>query len=194
MIRPRLRHWSLLWLIVLHPIAAAGQPVQQDATFTHKLAGLGAGVTASAIVLSLDEVLGSSCFGSGSYLKYCRVGYVAAAAAAGGLGALVGTMVKTEEPGHRATRVLVGSALGSMGAFLVSNLTCEQERSTNPELLCGYDGMVTTRAALGGAVLGGLLGAFVGGGSEELQVRQLGAVPRGDGGVGVGATLSWRPR
>jgi len=176
-----------MWLpIALCPSAAAGQPVPtalearssehweelfgpveampQEALHTRKLAGFGVGVTLSAIVLSLDDVLGSSCFGSGSYLRNCRVGYVTAAAVAGGLGALVGRAIRSEKPPGRTTRILFGSAVGALGAFVASTFACEQEDKSNPASFCGYDGMVATRVVVGGEVAGGVLGALLKGG------------------------------
>ena len=46
----------------------AQQALEAPVTHTHKLAGFAAGVTVGAVVTSLDDLLGSSCIGSGSYL------------------------------------------------------------------------------------------------------------------------------
>jgi hypothetical protein len=176
----------------------SGEPVlapapQVSAAHTHKLAGFGAGVTASAIVMSLDDVVGSSCIGSGAYLSICRLGFVAAAAIGGGVGTLVGMLVKTDQPPGRTTRILVGSSLGATGTFLASLVACQQEDRSNPESLCGHDGMVSAGAVVVGAAIGGALGAVLGGGSENLQVSHFGLVPRDGRRVGLGATFTLRP-
>lgn len=174
------------------PLALRGR--QASATHTHKLAGFGAGFTFGAVLVSLDEVVGSGCTGSGPYLNLCRGGFVAAATVVGGVGALVGMLVQTEQPPGRTTRVLVGSALGTVGALVVSIIGCEQENWSNPELLCGYDGMVSARAAVAGAAVGGILGALLGGGSESLlQVSHLGPVSGHGGRVGLAAAFTLRP-
>lgn len=139
--------------------------------------------------MSLDEILGSSCTGSGSYLRTCRIVFVGAVVASGGIGALVGRAVRSEEPPGSGTRILVGSALGAAGAFVLSTLACEQEDTSNPEVLCGYDGMVTTRSTLGMAALGAVLGGVLGGGSAPLQVGRVGVVPRPGGSLGVEAAF-----
>ncbi len=174
------------------PAIHASQVRDSGSRHPQKLAGFGAGITVTAIALSLDEVLGSSCIGSGSYLTRCRVGYAAAVAVGGGLGALVGAIVKTEDPPGRAARTLFGAALGTMGVFLASNLACEQERSSNPGYLCGYDGMVSTRATLVGALVGGALGASIGRGAQSIEVGHVGPVPGHRDRVGMGAVLVWR--
>ena len=208
-------HSSLLLLSALCPSAALGQYVPStlhaespqhgpqvidamqerdpSATHTQKLAGFGAGVTVSAIVLSLDAVQGSGCTGSGPYLTFCRSFFIIGAAGGGLVGALVGRMVKTKQPPGRTIGVLVGSALGTMAALLVSTVGCEQEDRSNPEYLCGFDGMVSTGAIVGGAVVGGVLAALLGRGSEGLQVTHLGPMQGSGGYVGLGATFVWRP-
>lgn len=170
------------------------QAREAAATHTHKLAGFGAGFTFGAVLMSLDEVVGSGCTGSGPYLNFCRGGFVAAAAVVGGVGALVGMLVQTEQPPGRTTRVLVGSALGTVGALVVSIIGCEQENRSNPELLCGFDGMVSAGAAVAGAAVGGILGALLGGGSGSLlQVSHLGPVSGHGGRVGLAAAFTVRP-
>ena len=170
------------------------QAREAAATHTHKLAGFGAGFTFGAVLMSLDEVVGSGCTGSGPYLNFCRGGFVAAAAVVGGVGALVGMLVQTEQPPGRTTRVLVGSALGTVGALVVSIIGCEQENWSNPELLCGFDGMVSAGAAVAGAAVGGILGALLGGGSGSLlEVSHLGPVSGHGGRVGLAAAFTVRP-
>ena len=165
---------------------------QAAAGHTHKLAGFGAGVTISAIVLTLDEVVGSSCRGSGPYLRNCRVGFVAAALLGGGLGTLVAMRVKTDQPPGRATRVMVGSAIGVGGAFLASTLGCHQEDPSNPTYLCGDDGMLSASAAATGAVVGGVLGALLGNRDGGLELSRLGLVPRLGDQMGVIAAFTLR--
>ena len=171
----------------------AQQALEAPVTHTHKLAGFAAGVTVGAVVTSLDDLLGSSCIGSGSYLRVCQIGFVGGSLVAGGVGALVGMWVRTDAPPGLTRRVFVGSALGAVGAFLASAVSCHQEDASNPDFLCGHDGMVETAPVLGAAALGGALGALLGRGNESLQMTGLGVVP-GDGNrFGLGATFSWRP-
>ena len=179
---------SLAW----RPLVAQEALEASDA-HTHKLAGFTAGVTVGAVVTSLDAVVGNRCIGSGEYLRVCRVGFVGGALVAGGVGSLVGMLVRTAGPPGRSTRVFVGSALGAVGAFLVSTVSCHQEDASNPKFLCAHDGMVETAPVIGAAAVGGALGALLGGGTESLQVIHLGAV-RGRGKrLGLGVTFAWRP-
>ena len=180
--------WALLVAATL--VASTAPLTAQVSTHSNKLAGFAAGVTISAAVFSLDDVLGSSCRGSGSYLAICRIGYVGAAVVSGGVGALVGSLVKTQGPRGPVTKGMVGSMLGATGAFLVSIVGCSQEDSSNPDFLCGYDGMVTTGSIVGGAVIGGVLGALVGRESGGLQVSQLGIVPRQGSRLGLGVSFT----
>ena len=167
--------------------------VQEAERHTHKLTGFGAGVTVGAIVMTLDDVLGSSCIGSGAYLTICRFGFVAAASIGGGLGTLVGALTKTESPPGRTTRVMVGSAIGVGSAFLVSAASCHQEDSSNPEYLCGYDGMLSAGAAVTGAAVGGLLGVLLGKSSESLELSHFGVAPERGGGISLLAGFTFRP-
>ncbi len=173
------------------PPRASPPPRQAAELHTHKRAGFAAGVTLSAIVLSLDEVLGTSCIGSGAYLTYCRGGYVGGAVVAGGLGMLVGQMVKTDEPPGRTTRVLVGTALGGGVAFLASIVACEQEDDSNPDFLCGYDGMVSTGAVVGSAAAGGIVAWLIDDSRDGLQLTSLGPTLRASGELGFGMGFSW---
>jgi hypothetical protein len=142
----------------------------------HTKAGLATGITVASVAVPLS--LGAStCFGSGDYLRLCRIFFVGATAVGGGLGALVGRMVKTEGPPSRTTPMMVGSALGAVGSFLVSVPVCGQEEAGNPDLLCGYDGMIEPGAVVGAAVIGGILGYLLAGRSESLAMSQLGPVP-----------------
>ena len=129
----------------------------------------------------------------GSLLRICRIGFVGGSLVAGGVGALVGMLVRTDTPPGRTTRIIVGSALGAVGAFLASTVSCHQEDASNPKFLCGHDGMVETAPVVGAAAVGGTLGALLGGGTESLQITGLGVV-RGRGKrFGLGATFAWRP-
>lgn len=177
--------------------AVAGQTTVQAldaaaASHTHKLAGFGAGFTVTAILLTLDEVVGSSCRGSGPYLRNCRVGFLAAASVGGGLGTLVAMLVKTDKPPGRATRVMLGSALGVSGAFLASTMGCHQEDLSNPGYLCGDDGMLSVGAAVTGAAVGSVLGALLGNGEGSLKLSRLGLVPRLSDPTGVTAAFTVR--
>ena len=157
----------------------------------HTMVGLATGITVAAVAVPLS--LGAStCFGSGDYLLLCRIVFVGATAVGGGLGALVGRMVKTEGLPGRATTIMVGSALGAVGAFLVSLPVCGQEEADNPDLLCGYDGMIEPGTVVGAAVVGGVLGYLLRGSSESLAVSQLGPVPTpaGRSALAVAFTLS----
>lgn len=174
-------------------------PVPQEAlsssgTHTHKPAGFAAGVTLGAVVLSLDEVLGSGCRGSGNYLRTCRVGWVGGSLLAGGLGTLVGAFVRTDEPHGRSTRILVGSALGAVGAFLVSTVACRQEDDRNPALLCGFDGMVETAPVIVAAAAGGTVGALTGRRVESPQMIHLAGEPGGRIGLVMRVTAPWHSR
>ena len=183
---------SALLFMASFASAASGQTQQAAALHTHKLAGFGAGFTISAIVLTLDEVVGSSCRGSGPYLRNCRVGFLAAASIGGGLGTLVAMLVKTEQPPGRTTRVMLGSAVGVGGAFLASTLGCQQEDPSNPGYLCGDDGMLSVSAAVTGAVVGGALGALLGNGGGRLELSRLGLVPRFGDQLGATAAFALR--
>ena len=191
------RHKHIAALILIGSVAwqplAAQESLETPGSHTHKLAGFAAGVTVGAVVTSLDGVLGSSCIGSGAYLRLCRVGFVGGALVAGGAGALVGMWVRTDSPPGRTTGILVGSALGAVGAFLASAASCQQEDASNPEFLCGHDGMVETAPILGGAALGGAIGALISRRTESLEIVEVGLV-RGQGKrLGMGASFAWRP-
>lgn len=146
---------------------------QPDNTHARKLAGLGAGVTVGAGVLSLDALVGSSCIGSGDYLRGCRLAFLGGTVVTGGLGALIGMFVRRESPPGRITDILVGSASGSMGAFAASALICEQEGSSNPDLICGHDGMVTSLFVLGIAAIGGAIGGVVSDSSDQAEFGKI---------------------
>jgi hypothetical protein len=183
----------LMGLIVgLGPGIVAGQEPGQEpesaapeASGSHRntRAGLAAGITLTSVAVPM-LLGGSTCRGSGSYLQQCRIGFVGAVAVGAGLGALAGRMVKSDGPRGRATTILVGSALGSVAAFLGSLPFCDQEQADNPGLLCGYDGMVEPGTVLGGAVAGGILGLLLSRAPEGLEVSQFGPVPT-DGGTAV---------
>jgi hypothetical protein len=189
---------ALAGLVTVPPLVGpAPWPVPQQAlssssTHAHKLAGFAAGVTLGAAVMSLDAVIGSGCIGSGDYLLRCRAGLVGGSLLAGGLGALVGAFVRTDEVRGRSTRILVGSALGAVGAFLVSTVTCSQEDESNPAFLCGFDGMVETAPVVVAAVTGGTVGALTGRQVESPRMVRLAAVPGGGIALDMRATISWR--
>ena len=111
-----------------------------------------------------------------------------------GLGALVGAFVRTDEVRGRSTRILVGSALGAVGAFLVSTVACRQEDDSNPAFLCGVDGMVETAPVIIAAAAGGTVGALTGRPVESPQMIRLIAGPEGGIGVVVRATVPWHSR
>lgn len=171
---------------------ASQEAVSSSGIHAHKLAGFAAGVTLGAVVMSLDVVLGSGCTGSGDYLSMCRAGFVGGSLVAGGLGALGGAFVRTDGIRGRATRILVGSALGAAGAFLVSTGTSLQGDDSNPAFLCGFDGMVATAPVLVAAAAGGMVGALTGGRVESPPVVHLTTVP--GRGMGLGARFAWPPR
>ena len=145
------------------------------------------------MVMSLEEIVGSGCIGSGDYLLTCRAGFVGGSLVAGGLGALVGAFVRTDGVRGRATRILVGSALGAVGAFLVSTGTCNQEDDSNPVFLCGFDGLVETAPVIVAAAAGGTVGALTGGRAESPLLIHLTAVPGRGMGLGVRARFAWHP-
>ncbi len=188
----RIAALMLIGSVAWQPLVAQ-EALEMSGTHTHKLAGFAAGVTVSAVVMSLDELVGSRCMGSGAYLRLCRVGFVGGSLVAGGVGALVGMSVRTDAPPGRTRRVFVGLALGAVGAFLASTVSCHQEDASNPKFLCGHDGMVETAPILGVAAVGGTLGALLGGRTESLKVIHLGVVPRHGKRFGLGATFAWHP-
>jgi hypothetical protein len=183
----------LIGSLALQPLVPQ-QALDPSGTHAHKLAGFAAGVTVGAVVMSLDEVLGSGCIGSGDYLLVCRIGFVGGSLVAGGLGALAGAVVRTDGVRRRSTRILVGSALGAGGAFLVSTVSCHQEDDSNPAFLCGFDGMVETAPILVAAAVGGTLGATIGGRAESPRLIHLAAAPGRGGRFGLRATAAWQPR
>lgn len=163
-------------------LARYGPPSIREAAGPHPntMIGLATGVTVASVAVPL--ALGAStCFGSGDYLQLCRLVFVGATAFGGGLGALVGRKVRTDGPPGRATTIIVGAALGAVSAFVVSLPLCGQEEADNPGLLCGYDGMIEPGTVLGAAVVGGIIGYLLGGGSESLGVSQFGPVPNPSG-------------
>lgn len=145
-------------LLFVGAAPAAGQNADRH----HALAGFGAGASLAGAVFALDAVQGSSCIGSGPYLRNCRAVFLAAEALGGGVGALIGSRIRTPGAPTRANRLAVGSVVGANAAFLASLAACSQEDDANPDLLCGYDGMVSTHAVVSGAVLGALLGEVIG--------------------------------
>jgi hypothetical protein len=153
---------------------------------------LGVGVTASAILLSgaLASGNGNACRGSGEYLQFCRTVFVGGIALAGGVGALVGSLMKRDSPAGRAQSVFLGSAIGAVVPFLVSIPACEQEEQDNPERLCGWSGTVKPDVTIVAAVLGGLAGYLLGGRTGGLEVTYIGPRTAGEGSTALGLVLS----
>lgn len=189
-----------LFVLALCATSLSGQDLPTDSGRTgfdpnsvhaHKLAGFAAGATVGAVVMSLDAVLGSSCIGSGDYLVLCRAGLVGGALLAGGVGALVGRAIRTEEAYRRRTWTLVGSALGASGAFVASVAVCSQEDESNPDFLCRFDGMIEPAPLLVSALLGGALGRVISGPDQGAQRIHAAVMPGPGGGLGLSARVFW---
>lgn len=172
--------------------AALRTPIieSSSATFGRGGTGFGAGATfgaaAMSVLITSDD--GQACGGSGDYLQVCRVLFVGGTVLSGGLGALIGSMMRRESPSGRVRPTLLGSAAGAMIPFLATLSSCEQEDPANPEYLCGSHGMPNPTITVAAAVAGGLVGYLLGGSRSELRVEHLGPVlmPGAAPGLGMG--------
>ena len=169
---------ALLVCMLCAPSPALGQ--EAPGPYRHTLMGLATGIT--VVSVAVPAALGeSTCFGSGDYLQLCRIVFVGATALGGGLGALVGRLVRSEEPPGPGRSIAAGSAVGALGAFLVSLPLCGQEEEGNPDLLCGYDGMIEPATVLVAAATGGMLGYLLRGNPGGVEVSRFGPVPAPEG-------------
>ena len=149
------------------------QTQESSRVYRRTAAGLWTGFTVGAIATTVGLSGEGTCTGSGDYLKFCHYTFVLGSAVAGGVGALIGRAVRRDTPQGRMGGAVLGSALGTATAFIVS-LTCTQYDPASSDFLCGWDGMLNPGAALAGAGLGGVAGFVLGSSSNRVRVARVG--------------------